>query len=100
MDGAIVYEQHKSTYYRASSLGICPTAFIFARQGHEEIIPKPMQEAYDAGHDNEPIILDRLRRKGFDIVGNQTAVFLPIADNPDNTHVRVVGHFDGFTKTF
>lgn len=106
-DGAIVYVENGTTYYRASSLGMCPTAFIFARQGHETRIPPNMQRAFDEGNTNEPRIVDRLVKKGWNITHNdpslpvpQMAVFLPISDNSDNTHIRVVGHIDGFANRY
>lgn len=106
-DSAIVYVENGTTYYRASSLGMCPTAFIFARQGHETRIPPNMQRAFDEGNTNEPRIVDRLVKKGWNITHNdpslpvpQMAVFLPISDNSDNTHIRVVGHIDGFANRY
>lgn len=50
-------------YYAASSIGFCPKALFYDRQGiTHEPTPQWMQERYDAGTDNEAAILEMLYR--------------------------------------
>ncbi len=96
-DNPIVYVKESVTYYRASSLGYCPNAFVFARQGHPARIPQTMQTAFDYGIQTEPHVLDLLTKKGYEIFGMQDQVSV-LLNGP--RALAVIGHIDGRTDKY
>lgn len=81
--------------YRASSIGSCPRKLWAARSGYPA---KPttakMQAIFDRGHELEPIILDALVKKGWELRNHQGEVFFQVVTLPSNLTISVMGHYD------
>jgi hypothetical protein len=78
--------------YRASSLGYSLCQLVCPHLGYEGAgAPEWLQNAYDKGHELEPIVLDTLRDHGWTIDREQEEVSLEVIPG----EVVVVGHLDG-----
>lgn len=89
----IVYIEDGFTNYRASSLTMCPRAFIHARQGYPPLIPPKLQEAFDYGTEHESEVLGMLMARGYELEALQETILLPVISGA--TNARIVGHIDG-----
>ena len=96
-NAANVYEEivdGKSRWvYRASSLGGCANVLLMARLGYAVTTPPPfwLQKAFDAGNENEPIILGKLNEDyGFNVYGTQDLMEIDVGKN-----AMIRGHIDG-----
>lgn len=92
-DDPIVYVRDGVTTYRASSLALCPRAFIYARQGHPSRIPPNLQIAFDYGKAHEEDVISMVERRfKTPVINQQAEVCLPISLDPP---IQVLGHIDG-----
>jgi hypothetical protein len=99
------YYEGTKLVIRASAFGSCIGSLVRAAMGQTpDAPPKFMQEKFDQGHDNEPIILRKLTESGLTLeddwtledrygalVDGQVEIDLPIGDN-----IIIRQHFDGF----
>ena len=96
-DAPIVYTEDRDdgktiTYYRASSLGLCPNAFVFARKGHTPRVPPNMQKTFDTSAALEQDVIGMLDERGYLTFNYQHEVIIPLMD------LRVIGHIDCLVK--
>lgn len=77
--------------YRASAVYSCVNALVLARQGYDGAEAPPwLQVRYNAGHDHEPLILNKLEREySFNLKGNQDEIELRCGGK-----AKIVGHID------
>lgn len=75
---------------RASELGSCIKAQVAVHLGYDKLpVPERMQAAYDRGNEHEEIVLDAMRRLGYNVTHEQHEVELVCR------HGIIVGHLDG-----
>lgn len=92
MDGPIVeVGDDGRVVYRASALGGgCQKALVAARLEYAAMPPpKEMQDRFDEGHLHEPHVLEKMRREGWTIWGEQETVELQVTGR-----IVVRGHID------
>jgi hypothetical protein len=85
--------------YRASALGSCIRRMVAARRGFD---PKPppakLQAAFDEGHALEPVILNLLAERGWDLKNPQAEVEFGVGTNPQGQRLIVRGHVDAMGR--
>lgn len=81
--------------YRASAVGGCPRKLWAARSGYPAAkTPQKMQEAYDRGHEAEPILLAKLEERGWQLRDRQGEVLFQVTEMPSGLLISVIGHWD------
>lgn len=82
--------------YRASSIGSCMRALYASRLGYvSQDPPAVLQKAFDAGHQLEPIILDRLHDDlGWQLDGFQQPLEMHVGTNAAGQQLYLTGHVD------
>lgn len=95
-DDPIVYVRDGITTYRASSLSLCPRAFIYARQGHPSRVPQNLQVAFDYGKSHESDVISMVEKRfKTSVTYQQAEVVLPVSIDPP---LQILGHIDGVIK--
>ena len=101
------YYEGTKLIIRASAFGGCIGSLVRAAMGQTpEPPPKMMQEKFDQGHENEPVIMGKLKAKGWVIaddwdledrwgtlVDGQVEIDLEVGPN-----IIIRQHFDGFAS--
>ncbi len=89
-----VYMDGDVMVVRASALGSCIRA-LAAYGRYEEVVPiqreQLLERTAQEGHLHEPTVIEYLAEKGYDVVGSQGIITLPIVRN----RIEVRGHVDG-----
>jgi hypothetical protein len=94
-DSPIVQFLPNEILYRASAVGSCPRKLWAARSNNP---PKPttakMQAIFDRGHELEPIILNALMARGWELRNYQGEVLFQVVTLPSGLIISVIGHYD------
>jgi hypothetical protein len=82
--------------YRASSFGYCIRRLVAARLGYDaKPPPARLQQAFDEGHELEPIILETLVEDyGWQLEQPQAEMSLHLGTGPDGRELYIDGHVD------
>jgi hypothetical protein len=88
-------DQPSEIIYRASSVGSCPRKLWAARNNNPaKPVTAKMQAIFDRGHELEPIILNALIERGWELRNYQGEVLFKVFDLPSGAFVSVIGHYD------
>lgn len=89
----MVYVEDGTTYYRASSLLQCPTAFIHTRNNQPQRIFPNMRRAFNEGIELEPQVINMLNERKMFVFSGQLEITLPLS-----TNLAIIGHIDGMCE--
>lgn len=94
-DSPIVQVVDGEVIYRASAVGGCPRKLWAARSGYPAHGPgEKMQAIFDRGKELEPIILNALIEKGWELRNYQGEVFFQVVTLPSGLCISIMGHYD------
>jgi len=94
-DRPAVYPEGDNWIYRASALGSCPKELTAIRCGFTPApFPDHFTKIFADGHRGEDVIVEELRRRGFEVTRQQEEINLEVLPG-----VFIRGHIDGVMDT-